>query len=278
VEVLRAPDDVRNAHASTAAYLAEQHPNLSEDPRTIREAMRGPDAEQWATVYDKELDMLFYKGTFVPVTRNDLSPGTPLLGSVTVLRTKFDEYGNIAKRKARINLNGKQQQPGVHFDQDDLYSPVGEKDTLRTVLAAAAANDLHIEHWDIESALLHGTLPEGIDIYMRQPPRANGSTTHPECVVKIGGNYYGARQGPKIFSDDLSKHLVLRVSSQCRRLLHVHHQVSQREKHSHSRCHRRRLCRRMCRRRLYEPLPAALGWQVHAEEFMPGSARARMEN
>jgi hypothetical protein len=69
--------------------------------------MRGPDAEQWATVYDKELDMLFCKGTFVPVRRDDLPPGTLLLGSVTVLRTKLDEHGNIAKRKARIILNGK---------------------------------------------------------------------------------------------------------------------------------------------------------------------------
>jgi hypothetical protein len=115
----------------------------------------------------------------------------------------------LQKRKARINLNGKQRLPGVHFDPDDLYSPVAENDTLRTVLASAAANDLNIEHWDIESAFLHGTLPDGIDIYMLQPPRANGSMTHPDCVVKIGGNYYGARQGPKIFSDDLSKHLVL---------------------------------------------------------------------
>jgi hypothetical protein len=99
------------------------HPHLSKNPRTIREAMRGPYAEQSSTVCDKDLDMLFYKGTFVPVRRDDLPPATPLLASVTVLRPKLDYHCNIAKRKARLNLNGNQQQPGVDFDADDLYSP-----------------------------------------------------------------------------------------------------------------------------------------------------------
>jgi Reverse transcriptase (RNA-dependent DNA polymerase) len=126
-----------------------------------------------------------------------------------VLRTKLDAHGEVVKRKARINLNETQQQPGEHFDPDDLYSPVADKDTLRAVLAASAATDMHVEHWDFESAFLHGKVPEGIELYMRQPSRAGGALTHPGCVVRISGNYYGARQGPKLFSDDLSQHLVL---------------------------------------------------------------------
>jgi hypothetical protein len=65
LETLQAPDDGRHADKSTAAYLAEQQPLLPRGLRTIREAMCGPDAEQWQKVYNSELDNLFDKGTFL---------------------------------------------------------------------------------------------------------------------------------------------------------------------------------------------------------------------
>jgi hypothetical protein len=37
---------------------------------------------------------------------------------------------------------------------------------------------------------------------------SDGTSTYPGYVVQIKGNYYGAKQGPKLFSDDL-KHNIL---------------------------------------------------------------------
>jgi Reverse transcriptase (RNA-dependent DNA polymerase) len=139
----------------------------------------------------------------------DLPAGAQLLDYVTVFRTKMNAAWAITERKTRININGAQQQEGLHFDAEKLYAPVADKDCIRLVLAAAAMENLEVRHSpDIASALLHGTLDEEIIMFMRQPPRSDGPYRYPSKVYRVVRSMYGARQAPYIFTIKLSEKLI----------------------------------------------------------------------
>ena len=52
-------------------------------------------------------------------------------------------------------------------DYTEKWAPVVRQATLRTLLAVAAAKNLHMEQMDIKTAFLNGTLKE--ELYVRQP-------------------------------------------------------------------------------------------------------------
>jgi hypothetical protein len=113
-------DRIRIAE-NVAANRAAANPGLPPDPRTVNETKRSEHHNAWCTSYDKELSKLEDCGTFLPC---DLPAGAPLLDYVTVFRTKMDTAGAITERKTRININGAEQQDGLHFDPDKLSAPV----------------------------------------------------------------------------------------------------------------------------------------------------------
>ena len=57
------------------------------------------------------------------------------------------------------------QRPGV--DYTETFAPVGRKESINTVLAIAAAEDLEAETADVDTAFLYGEVNE--EIYMDQP-------------------------------------------------------------------------------------------------------------
>jgi Reverse transcriptase (RNA-dependent DNA polymerase) len=121
---------------------------------------------------------------------------------------KMDAAGAITERKTRININGAQQQEGLHFDPDKLCAPVAVKDCNRLELAAAAIENLEVRHWEIAAKFLHDTLDEKTDMFMRQPPRSDGSYRHPGKVYRAIRSMYGARQVSLHFYDKARRKLI----------------------------------------------------------------------
>ena len=70
--------------------------------------------------------------------------------------------------KARLCAKGFQQQEGV--DYAETFSPVVRYDSLHTLLALAALEDLDMVTFDVRTAFLYGN-PEG-EIYMELPKGA----------------------------------------------------------------------------------------------------------
>ena len=62
---------------------------------------------------------------------------------------------------------GFSQKPGTDYDNDGTFAPVMQFETLRTLLAHAAINKLHLRQFDVKGAYLNGYLNE--TIYMQQP-------------------------------------------------------------------------------------------------------------
>lgn len=54
------------------------------------------------------------------------------------------------------------------MDYFNTYSPVVRLESLRTLLAIAASEDLEMRQLDVKGAYLHGDLKE--EVYMVQPP------------------------------------------------------------------------------------------------------------
>ena len=92
--------------------------------------------------------------------------GRDIIGSRWVFTRKTDAGGHILQYKARLVALGYSQRP--RFDYDTSYSPVVSLTTVRTLIAIATKEKLHLHQMDVKAAYLHGKIDK--DIYMKQPP------------------------------------------------------------------------------------------------------------
>lgn len=133
------------------------------DPQSISEAQRTIYWGQWLAAIYEELEALKAKGVYEEV--EELPRGRKAVGSKWVLHIKRNENGHIARFKARLVAKGFTQIPGQDFNF--TFAPVARWDSIRSILAIAATQDLYLRHIDIKTAFLNGPLSE--EIYMRKP-------------------------------------------------------------------------------------------------------------
>ncbi len=69
--------------------------------------------------------------------------------------------------KAHFVAKGFSKVPGLDFNEDEIYSPVINHDSLRIILSIAASLDLELHQLDIKTAFLYGDLEE--ELYVQQP-------------------------------------------------------------------------------------------------------------
>ena len=72
-------------------------------------------------------------------------------------------------------------------------------ETLRTLLALGAVNNLVIQQFDIKGAYLHGTLHE--TIYMQQPEGFNDESGH---VCRLIRPLYGLKQSGNVWNEEFT--------------------------------------------------------------------------
>ena len=81
-------------------------------------------------------------------------------------KVKRDEHGAIVKPKACLVAQGFVQHEGIDFEE--VFAPVARVESVRLLLALAAAKDWRVHHLDVKSAFLNGELAE--TVFVRQPP------------------------------------------------------------------------------------------------------------
>ncbi|CAA0836931.1 cysteine-rich RLK (RECEPTOR-like protein kinase) 8 [Striga hermonthica] len=77
-----------------------------------------------------------------------------------VYKVKRDESGAIVKHKARLVVRGFVQREGIDFEE--VFALVARMESIRLLLAMAAAKDWRIHHLDVKLAFLNGELAETI--------------------------------------------------------------------------------------------------------------------
>ena len=106
--------------------------------------------------------------------------------------------------KVRLVARGFTQVYGV--DYLETFSPIAKLASFRTILAIAACHDWDIESFDFNGTYLNGTLGDGEEIYMQEPPRYE---TQGEISVKqLHKALYGLKQARRKWYEALSSALI----------------------------------------------------------------------
>jgi hypothetical protein len=106
------------------------------------------DKSQWEQAINEELKALEGKRTWQLTT---LPPGRKPVKCKWVFKKKIGADGSVTRYKARLVAKGFSQQRGIDFNE--VFSPVANVKTVRTVLALAAQHNLELhqrtKHIDI---------------------------------------------------------------------------------------------------------------------------------
>ena len=167
---------------------------------SAKEALSGPDAENWRKAMEDEMESLRKTGTWTLVEPPN---NRQIITCKWVLRIKRNATGEPVRFKARVVARGFSQVPGIDFK--DTFSPTLKITGFRMLVALAALHNLELHHLDVQTAFLHGELSE--EIYMQQPPFFEDST-YPHHVCRLQKSIYGLKQSPRVWYHKLHSFLI----------------------------------------------------------------------
>ncbi|MED6207375.1 hypothetical protein PIB30_117140 [Stylosanthes scabra] len=147
----------------------------------------------WKQAIKSELNVLDENRTWM-LTK--LPKGKKAIGCKWVFKVKLKQDGSIERYKARLVAKGFTQTLG--FDYFDTFSPVIKMTTFRMLLAIASSRNWYVHQLDVNTAFLHGDLPE--EIYMRPPP---GLSVPAGMVCKLQKSLYGLKQASRQWNTKL---------------------------------------------------------------------------
>lgn len=176
--------------------------NLSHDnpePSSVHEAMAGSNKRKWHGAMEKEMESLLKNEVWDLV---EPPKGRKIIGSKWVFKEKVGADGTTERYKARLVAQGYSQQCGL--DYDETFSPVVRTESVRTVIALAAKNNLLLHQMDVTTAFLNGTLKE--EVYMKQP-KGFIKEGKEHLVCKLNKSIYGLKQSPRCWNTVLDDHL-----------------------------------------------------------------------
>ena len=118
--------------------------------------------KEWDAAMDDEMDALGDSGTW------DLTPlpkEKKEIGCKWVYKVKHNADGTINRYKACLVAKGYALTYGIDFKE--TFSPIAIMETVRVVIAMAAAKGWDLQQMDVKNAFLNGDLQE--EVYMEQP-------------------------------------------------------------------------------------------------------------
>ncbi|RKK12657.1 hypothetical protein BFJ67_g18048, partial [Fusarium oxysporum f. sp. cepae] len=205
------PQHGQTTTSMTSAKLPDLRKEVITEPKTMTEALQGPQREHWLRAIHSELRSLLTKGTWRMLDRNQ-AHNRPLTVK-WVFKVKKNEDGNLDKFKARLVVRGFEQQFG--FDYNQTFASVAKSATWRILLTVAACLDWEIEQMDVSTAFLEGDLdeevfiemPEGLVEYFDQHPEDRPPGFSTEKICKLTKSLYGLKQAPRQWQKKLKKTL-----------------------------------------------------------------------
>jgi hypothetical protein len=180
-------------------------------PRSFKEAMASPQAAFWKSAIQDEINSLRLNDVFdtvsIQVARDS---GKRILPSIWVFTLKHEEGDDAStglRYKARLVARGDLQDES---ELSDLYSPVANYTTVRTLLAVAALKNFDLDHMDVKTAFLNAPLPLDDEIYLHVPEGFDipDLALGQRCVLKLKRSLYGLRQAPSLWNSTLHEFLL----------------------------------------------------------------------
>jgi hypothetical protein len=175
------------------------------------QAMREPDKERFQEAIRKECEAHFKESNYKLIPRSEVPQGAPLLSSVWQMKRKRKpSTGEISKYKARMNVNGKEQIKGIHYEE--TYAPVVGWATIRFFMSLAIINNWYTRQIDFVLAYTQANIER--DLYMKLPSgfvipgRELTEEDQKNHVLKLEKNLYGQKQVRRVWYLHLKKNLI----------------------------------------------------------------------
>ena len=184
----------KTAMARGSAMVASS----AKQPDSYHDIQKCMDREQWEQACDAEINALQELKVFDVVNR---PAGVKPLTSKWVFELKKDPQGNVTRYRARLVVRGHKQRAGI--DYTEVFAPVAKAETIRVLLAYAAALDLEIEQIDVKTAFLYGNIEE--DLYMEPP---EGYDFGGGKVWELQKSLYGLKQAARAWHSTLREKLI----------------------------------------------------------------------
>ncbi|CAI7896474.1 unnamed protein product [Closterium sp. NIES-54] len=169
-------------------------------PRTLAEALRGPEGPAWKAGAEKEVNAMRTMGVWDPEPV-DLPPGKKAIGVRYVFRRKTDKEDKVVQHKVRLVAKGYTQEPEKDYDQ--VFAPVGKLTSGRVLLAEAAVKGWHVQQEDVDHSYLNAVLQE--EVYVRQPEGFDDGTGR---VYRLHKALYGLKQAPRAWNEEIGTTLI----------------------------------------------------------------------
>lgn len=200
----------RNRESVRPPDRYEAHITECNEPVIFAEAMRSSEADKCKCAIEEKLEAHENNGTWKIVP---LPPGKKPIDSKWVFKLK-NTVGGAVRYKARLCARGFSQRLGVDYKK--TFSPVVRYDSLRTLLAIAAEQDLEISQFDVKTAFLYGQLEE--EVYMKIPEGLQTSNVNEEKkvpVCKLVKALYGLKQASRCWNEKFTAFLKKFKFSEC---------------------------------------------------------------
>ena len=135
---------------------------MGNEPRTLDEALRSPNAKEWQAAYDYEISQLEKLGIWEVVK---LPPGAKAIPHSVVFKEKRGPNGHIKTWRAHVVAGGHKQTHGI--DYNETFVAAAKMPSIRVVLANGAQQDWEMHQVDVKSAYLNAPLDK--EVYMTPP-------------------------------------------------------------------------------------------------------------
>jgi hypothetical protein len=123
-------------------------------PKSYKQAMQGPYAEEWHAVVNGKFQSWKDKDIYEVELHN---PTMEVLPLITILSEKTDERGIPVRKKARCVVHGDMQSESPD-DGPTHSSPVARFSTFRIMGAKAAIAGCELQQMDVCTAFLHAPI------------------------------------------------------------------------------------------------------------------------
>ena len=167
------------------------------EPTDYKMALKDPD---WVLAMQDELNQFERNKVWHLEPRPE---NRSVIGTRWVFRNKLDDLGTIVRNKARLVVQGYNQQEGI--DYDETFAPVARLEAIRILIAFAAHKNIKLFQMDVKTAFLNGYLKE--EVYVEQPP-GFADSQFPNHVYKLDKALYGLKQAPRAWYERLSNFLM----------------------------------------------------------------------
>lgn len=162
--------------------------DFNSEPITLQDAITGPEKDHWCSAMQEELKSFSDNDTWELVDRPN--EGT-VVKNKWVFKKKCDSSGMVRYR-ARLVAKGFTQIKGM--DYNETFSPVLRYSTLRLLFALGVQLDLKMNHLDVPTAFLNGTIDECV--YMEIPENSDFNDCENK-VLRLKKAIYGLKQSAR---------------------------------------------------------------------------------